>query len=362
MHNYLKATSQQISDLYLQRLQELNLTHTLMQSLAESFPQTNTFNILSIGCGDEPLEIPALEDFFKTQKYTFNYIGIDIEAADIQTCKNKYAEKTNYQFHVISGTDHIKIKELFANKDIHIIILRHPVLYPNHKVTPIFISMITTSVPYLLSPGGTLLTSLHFKEEKNLFLELMKSVTFKEPQELLTCSRNYIRQEAPDNFFKQPVTLYADQYFIAITKFQPTPLIKAEKQNDFSPLKISSVLINEFIQKLHPQLESADIKNLLFKAFKEVTSHDISLKESISNQLAWEIEKKIKYDNENLKEFIEYIFGALSKIDLNEDIALQFQANIKLILERGMPAKSLTAADCESEKSRIFCAPGMMGI
>lgn len=233
------ATSKQerVLEQYQQRLKQLDEQHRLTQSLKINFPGINTINVLSIGCGHEPVELPALENFLEAKGFTLNYIGIDVEQNAIDDCNTRFAGPTS-RFRNINGNNVDQIRRLFSS-NIHIIVLRHPLLFEEFgqtkKIAEEFKTILTQAVPQLLANHGILLASIYLPEEKKSFEQMLTMVS-SQPMTQLPANETIQSHTAyRPNFFDSPVEsckdiYYYDRYFLAIIDFKARPALLAEIQ------------------------------------------------------------------------------------------------------------------------------------
>lgn len=219
---------------FLGRLNELEDQGQFASALQERFSEAKQINILSIGCGDEPYELDALKLFFNQHPFAFNYIGVDVLEDDIKKCKSNYQE-SNVKFQVMDGMNYTEIQKLFNGEDIHIIIMRHPLLFKDNPqtkpVAEFFDRIFTTTVPYLLAEGGDLIVSLYHPEEQSDFLRLTQLISDAPPVALSESKAVFYEKECVvTGLGDMPRDVYSDRFFYALPDFQPNLVMRAEKE------------------------------------------------------------------------------------------------------------------------------------
>ena len=259
MNSSRQTKQEQATDAYIKnRLKPLIVEHGLLDSLKTNFPN-QSLNIMSIGCGDAPIEIPALETLAKEYSFSFTYKGLDIDADAINQCKTDYPANEFFQ---VDCCDLEQIKKIAAPSSIHILISRQPVFWSTNPASKHFQYIFTTTIPYLLSNNGALLISFYHREEKENCVRLMKSVTDVKQIELKESTEVHWLTEYRNTHFRtdKEIKLYSDRFFVAHPDFKSNLALKAEQQvqlteeEEKKAAELGEYLLNE----LNAILQKAD--------------------------------------------------------------------------------------------------------
>lgn len=297
-----RATQTQIANHYAQRLAALENEHRVFSSVQHNFPDAKTINILSIGCGEDPVEPELIEELFKQKGLQVKFVGIDIDNSAIKECQKKYANKDNFSFQCIDGVKFNKIAAEVENGQYHIIIDRHPVFVPNSPFINHFRYIFSSTVPYLLASGGTLVTSIYGEEEREPFLEVIKTITDAKPVQLRESKTVLAEIDRRPTFFRvNEVECYADRFVYAYPNFSPNKVIQIEKENSV----------------FYPEAEQANsLRDALIACLKESSGKTECMKHFLKMLISKTAELAKKEMNE--ADFVKTIALAMRKIDLSE--------------------------------------------
>lgn len=226
-----RATRGQIINHYNRRLQTLNETYHVFASLKQNFPECKTIDVLSIGCGEDPIEAECIDQLLKNQGLSINFVGIDVDKEAIGKCKHTHKLKNHFQFHCLSGNDTNEIAKAINGKQYHLIITRHPVFVPNSPYVRHFERIFATTVPYLLASNGALIASIYGDEERHPFLKTMSHITDTQPVELKESSGFVAEFDPRPTFFQMKhVPCHADRFVYAFPNFKTNLAIELERK------------------------------------------------------------------------------------------------------------------------------------
>jgi len=270
------------------RLEMLEETTQMFSALKTHFSDVKQWNVLSIGCGDEPYEIDALQKFSATHNMLFNYVGIDVNSADISHCQSEYRNQPNVNFHIVDGMDYPSIQKLF-DKEVHLIILRHPLLFrlwsETVRVADFFERILNTTVPFVLAEGGGLIVTLYHPEERDSFIKLASMMTDDKPIELDESKKTFYQTEyVTTPLGDVPRDVYSDRYFFALPHFHPNQVLLAEKKNGLFEQENEHVkTIVKMLSEIHHGLyDTQDKYEQLAALLDQVIHNAISCKANYS--------------------------------------------------------------------------------
>lgn len=315
-------------EFYLKRLKDYDANFNFYDTITTNFPNASCINILSIGCGGNPVEYPALEEFFYPSKILF--IGIDIEEEAIKECQETYAERVNAEFHVVDATNSKAIKKLFENQPVHIIVSRHPELYSSmeqlRQTVNIFEKIFISSIPKLLVPGGTLLVSNFLQEEKERLKEILPLITQRSYFELPQIENSLFTTIFEKTHLNDILHgLFYDKYFGGVNNFQPKLALGHNKKidNKSSSFIVCQQIIIKFLYenlKINNNMTYPETFKILFFLFiavieknktcnSEIICQKISqaLKDSIidSNNIV-RFNFELKWSEWSLRKYVDY--------------------------------------------------------
>lgn len=323
-----RATRGQIINHYNNRLRTLNETYRVLSSLKLNFPECKTIAVLSIGCGEDPIEAESIEQFLKNQGLGINFVGIDVDKDAIAKCKQTHKLKNYFQFHCISGVNTNEIANVINGNPYHLIITRHPVFVPNSPYVSHFERIFATTVPYLLAPNGALVASIYGDEERYPFLKTMSHITDIQPVELKESTGFVAEFDPRPTFFQMKhIPCHADRFVYAYPNFKTNLALELEKK---CPISIDQII--HLRETLKSQLEIIGNKSDRMKfILKTMISKTVELsKLTISNvefinMLAAEIKKTTFNEAKNswIQEPLDNVSFTLTKRALtNENLPI----------------------------------------
>lgn len=259
-------SSSRAEDQYLHYLKSLVSEHNLIDSLRAQFPNKKTINVLSIGCGSQPVEISALTNILDSADLTLNYVGIDINESVIASCRQQFSKKPYCQFHAINGVQYQELELLLkkaGQDETHIIIMRHPVLLHSSPYLACFDRMFLTTIPYLLAKGGSLIVSIYTESEKDHFLRIMEKITSAKP----ICApenKTHLAEVDVIPTFLQDITIecYAERFCFAYMNFAPHLALQVER----SVLSLETYL-NQIVAHLETMISQGNVAKILNQLF-----------------------------------------------------------------------------------------------
>lgn len=206
------ATNEELVNHYIEKLKQIGKVNLPKN--------TKTIRILSIGCGDFPVELYALQKINKTKE--IEYYGIDIDKESIRNCKKTPSfSKINAQFAVIDGTDVNGILEFLGRKKVHLVIFRHPMLIEWRCQSPCkiayqFQQMVLETLPKIIETSGAIFASFYHEQEKENFHQSMSLITDTLPLSLKEdISTWYWKEYFDAGITDIPKELYAERFFLA---------------------------------------------------------------------------------------------------------------------------------------------------
>ena len=250
-----KSTLQQKKDAYINdRLKPLLDTYPFFKS-------NSSMKVLSIGCGDEPIELLALNELASEYKVGFTYSGLDIDPDSITTCKDNYPIN-NAAFYATNCCDLPSIQNNVGTSLADLVIARHPVFLSVSPATICFEYIFTSVIPRLLAEQGTLLISFFHEEEKNACMKLMKNVTTTAPVELKESKEIYSFTEIlPKGLTDGESICFSDRYMVAYPNFELSPALKTEINTNPSSTEESKNIAAVVAQKLLDRIQNEVLKD-----------------------------------------------------------------------------------------------------
>lgn len=247
---FTNANNLRAIDFYIKRLQQFQQATNFIELLQQNFP-AETLNVISIGCGPNPIEIPALEAILKRK---FNYTGIDTSRSDIDKNNQQFKENDLIKFYNVDASNLNAVKMLFVEK-AHLIILRHPILNIKRPdfISP-FLDIYLKVIPYILEEKGSIIVSNYHPNESVISYNLLSSMSLTAPIKL---------DDDGSGATGENGSLQAEHYFHGVAQFHPASLFEYEH----SPLP-ESVLINELRNNIIMRL-----KNVPSQKYPDVFLH-----------------------------------------------------------------------------------------
>lgn len=303
-----------VAEHYEQCLHKLAQEHDFLGVLERNFPG-QTINVLSIGCGDKPIELDAIQNVFKGK---INFVGLDIEEEAIRNCEK--VKHPNAEFFVANAADKVTLQKVLQGKKFHVVIFRHPVIDANNNdflnaTVYQFEKMFCAIIPSLLLEGGTLLTSFFLPEEINNFKSILPVITdqeLKEFPEYTSPSTLYATIGRPTALTTLEIPLYYDRYFTAVINIKFKVILQENFYIDIKATKLYSnfsTLLFEMIQIANASSNSGYIFQCMLHALiielskvspdasvvtiDQTNHHLIAAKQFILSS--------VKSDNDNLK-------------------------------------------------------------